>query len=137
MRTIKSTLTFELDELKNLIEFEKEHTPNDLAKDIISIRLVGDEGVYFMPTHSTAQSVKSAETDLTWDDIPIVYANEANAKEMELDDWWEAKRRTWGGDDGATDIPLETLSHVLDNPKAEALSVRITPESIEFFAYHK
>ena len=120
------TLTFNIDNLRELIQFEKDHMETG---EPVNVRLVGDEGVYFMPKRFR----RAGETARS----PIVFAEECNPNTMEFEDWWQNKRNSWGGDDGSTNVPIRALSHVLDNPKAEALSVTFLENSIEFFAFDK
>jgi hypothetical protein len=120
------TLTFNIDDLRNLIEFEKKHMETG---EPVNVRMVGDEGVYFMPKRFR----RAGETARS----PIVYAEECNPNTMEFEDWWQNKRSSWGSDDGGTNVPIRALSHVIDNPKAEALSVTFLEDKIEFFAFDK
>lgn len=57
--------------------------------------LVGDHGVYLMPNCTDAPRT-------------IVYAQECSP-ETSPDTWWDVKRATFGGDDGAQFIALQTI----------------------------
>ena len=60
------------------------------------LMLVGSDGVYFM-------SDRPNSTDQA-------FAEGCNPNKDEFDDWWELKRSTWGGDDGAEEFdPLQIL----------------------------
>lgn len=52
---------------------------------------VGDHGVYLMPNAVLAKGEKPV----------VVYACECDPTRMEFDDWYDAKRDLFGGDDGA------------------------------------
>lgn len=53
--------------------------------------IVGDSGVYIMHNGKTTKAPKQK----------VVFAEECNPETMPFDEWWEAKNRTFGGDDGA------------------------------------
>lgn len=63
--------------------------------------IVGDEGVYLMHNGQTHEGFEKQ---------PVVYAVECNP---EADDWWEVKRATFGGDDGADFIEAKTIKDVI------------------------
>lgn len=65
--------------------------------------LVGDDGVYLMHNGYRAD-----------DELPmVVYATECNPKTMPFDDWWTAKRETFGGDDGVEFIEAEIVRQAI------------------------
>jgi hypothetical protein len=66
--------------------------------------LVGDHGVYLMHNGVFGEGEKP----------PVVYADECDPTTMEFDDWWEAKRATFGGDDGVDFIDLPTIQHIVE-----------------------
>jgi hypothetical protein len=79
--------------------------------------LVGDTGVYLMHNGAAHEGVESQ---------PLVYAEECNPEAMEFDSWWEAKRRTFGGDDGVEFIDAETVRQCVLN--AEDMVISFTPD---------
>lgn len=78
-------LTFKKAQIKKLV---KQATD----ADGLALMLVGDHGVYLMPEKTDSISKPQ-----------ICYANECNPAN---DDWWEAKRNSFGPDDGVERIPL-------------------------------
>ena len=96
--------------------------------------LVGDQGVYLM--HNTKDGIhhKKLKKD---DKRLVVYADECNPDKMEFDAWWEAKRNSFGGDDGVEFIDLDSVENLAANapsPKAKpiALVIDITPEQSRY-----
>jgi hypothetical protein len=78
--------------------------------------LVGDEGVYLMPN-------TEAETRT------IAYAKECDPRKV--DDWWDVKRATFGGDDGVDFISIEEierLSKGRPGAQPESLCINFTPK---------
>jgi len=67
--------------------------------------LVGDHGVYLMHNGTLDEGEKPL----------VVYAAECDPETMAFDDWWEAKRATFGGDDGVEFIDLPTIRQVVEN----------------------
>lgn len=102
-------LTFEGAALAALISDAKKYWPNganplygqkETAKP--GFWLVGDDGVYIM------HNGKLAEGE-TPNKAAIVFANECNPETMPFDEWWEMKRATFGGDDGAEFLDMKTV----------------------------
>lgn len=60
--------------------------------------VVGDEGVYLMS--NVNQPKESGDGSV------VCYANEVNPETMEFEDWWAAKRRGFGADDGVEFVSL-------------------------------
>ncbi len=93
------------------------------------IWLVGDQGVYLMANTSDGiHNSKMAADDKHF----VVYANQCNPQTMEFDDWWEAKRASFGGDDGVEVIKLEDIDRLLANKpspsaKPKCLLLDISP----------
>jgi Protein of unknown function (DUF3085) len=58
--------------------------------------LVGDQGVYLM-------------SNAAIDKPTVVYANECDPTALPFEVWWEAKRATFGGDDGVDFIRIEEI----------------------------
>lgn len=57
--------------------------------------IVGDHGVYLMHNGNRPDGENPV----------VVYARECDPTKMEFDDWWDAKRASFGGDDGVDFIP--------------------------------
>lgn len=66
--------------------------------------LVGDHGVYLMHNAVLDEGQKPG----------VVYAVECDPTTMDFDDWWDAKRATFGGDDGVDFIDLPTVRQVVE-----------------------
>jgi hypothetical protein len=115
-----NTLTFSLYGLKALLADAEKQWPEGTRgylkeSDDPCFWLVGDHGVYLM--HNGKQHDK------------ILYANECDPNIMPFDAWWQAKRDTFGGDDGVVEIEIKTIKAIID---AESdLTVTFTPESVE------
>jgi hypothetical protein len=68
--------------------------------------LVGDHGVYLMP--NTTDGIHHRKLGKN-DRRLVAYATECNPDTMEFDDWWDTKRRTFGGDDGVEFLALTEI----------------------------
>ena len=95
-------------------------TSADVDPDLIlpGLHLVGDRGVYLMAN----ARLKGGDPQ----ELPVVYAQEVNPETMAFDDWWEAKRRSFGGDDGIEYLPLADVEAVLSGP---VLQLDCTPSA--------
>ena len=101
-------LTFRLGEIERLVEEAEKAWPNGTRKLYgddgegpvdPGFWLVGDEGVYLMHNGMFAEGEKA----------DLIYAEECNPIIMDFDDWWDAKRATFGSDDGVEFVPKETV----------------------------
>lgn len=82
--------------------------------------LAGDNGVYLM-----ANSLRSVDHD----GRPfIAYAQECNPHTC--DDWWQVKRRSFGGDDGVDFVDKETVEQAIEH--GCCLFAEFEPEAIQF-----
>lgn len=86
--------------------------------------LVGDEGVYLM-ANVPSETVVSAG-------VPhVAYAAEVNPRTLPFDAWWEAKRASFGPDDGTVFLPEELLAGALSRiPAGGSLLLEVSPEQI-------
>lgn len=86
--------------------------------------LVGDEGVYLMANVANATVIEAG--------VPhVAYAAEVNPKALPFNAWWEAKRSSFGPDDGTVFLSEEMLSDVLSRiPPDGLLLLDVTPEQI-------
>lgn len=72
----------------------------DPAKIPAGIWLVGDQGVYIIPNTTTFDTV--------------AYADQVNPKTLPFDTWWEAKRASFGPDDGCEFLPSAEIRKGLE-----------------------
>lgn len=82
--------------------------------------LVGDEGVYLM-ANTTDGKLHRRRSDYK---ISPVYADQCDPTRMHFDQWWEAKRTLYGGDDGVDFFPLTGLETILADPPMPGLKPR-------------
>jgi hypothetical protein len=82
--------------------------------------LVGDQGVYLMPNTEHAGKPN------------VVYAKECDPTKLNFDKWWQAKRASFGGDDGVEFISLSEIDGLLIPAKtgmqAEQFIIDISPQ---------
>lgn len=93
-------LTFPNAELVKLVADATEkwptgHQPLHGVDNGAGFWIVGDHGVYLMHNGTRPEGEESV----------VVYARECDPTKMEFDDWWDAKRASFGGDDGVDFIP--------------------------------
>ncbi|MFX4300167.1 DUF3085 domain-containing protein [Pseudosulfitobacter pseudonitzschiae] len=84
--------------------------------------LVGDQGVYIM-----ANVPVTPETRASGDHV--VYAAECDPTKLPFDEWYDNKRRIFGGDDGSEFLPAEMIEKALSSGPAK-LIVDIDAESV-------
>jgi len=86
----------------DILKFKKNEVLRVVNKWIPGGRLmmVGSDGVYIMNDHPTCAEQAFAEG--------------CNPEKDEFDGWWELKRKTWGGDDGAEVLNRGELLDILD-----------------------
>lgn len=101
--------------------FSARSTDVDPAKIVPGLILVGDQGVYLMSNGKPGLPMVPRGAN-------VAYANEVNPLTMEFDDWWNAKRASFGGDDGTHAIPAEVIRAHL--PGEGDLVMKVTPDSI-------
>lgn len=82
--------------------------------------LVGDNGVYVMSNGKLSESGRPM----------VVYAEECHPDKN--DDWFEVKRRTFGGDDGVDFIDAESLEAMIAaSPRGTHLSFTFTDDAMQ------
>lgn len=86
--------------------------------------LVGDQGVYLMSNGLPMLKADDGENNF------VVYADQINPETMQFDDWYEAKRAAFGGDDGAEPIPAASIEHSLVSGPGHPLGMELTPQNI-------
>lgn len=90
--------------------------------------LVGDQGVYLMGN----------DQDRIPDQHPVAYAAETDPSKVE--DWWEAKRAIFGGDDGVEFFGMAQIEHWLGlhiRAGDEEPRIKMSARSIEFLPPRK
>ena len=86
--------------------------------------LVGDEGVYLMANVAN-------ETVLAAGVPHVAYAAEVNPRTLPSDVWWEAKRASFGADDGTVFLSEEMLAGTLSRiPPGGSLLLEVNPERV-------
>ncbi|MBY0561507.1 MAG: DUF3085 domain-containing protein [Hyphomicrobium sp.] len=81
--------------------------------------LVGDTGVYLMSNGDPMlPDPKQPKRSL------VAYAHECNPETMAFDDWWDAKRASFGGDDGVEFVPLASV------PEDGNIVIEIGPDAL-------
>jgi hypothetical protein len=96
-----------------------DHIDRSLVEPVL--QLVGDQGVYLIT--NAQEKLSPSESGL------IVYANGIHP-EID-DDWYEAKRYTFGGDDGSVTIPLKWFDIAFAKKNARLFSINLDPNAIE------
>lgn len=85
--------------------------------------LVGDEGVYLMSNGEPALLAPGHTGGRK-----IVYASEVDPTKFGFDHWWDAKRRSFGGDDGINYIPYHEIIRALATwGPTDPLRLEMTP----------
>ncbi len=87
--------------------------------------LVGDHGVYLMANTTDGKYNSKRQKD---EKHFVVYAEEVNPEKMEFDDWWDNKRRIYGGDDNVDFLDvadIEKMAAQKPTPIAKPLYLRI------------
>lgn len=127
MKNGKRELTFAIEPIRAALahsETAKERAPCWGQEQPVEpgLLFVGDDGVYLM---SNGKPRAPGEH--------VVYADQCNPKVMPFDQWWDAKRTIYGGDDGADFVPASVVREVMDKfPKARKLLVVIEGDSLCF-----
>jgi Protein of unknown function (DUF3085) len=108
-----------------------EHSPSYGQKPPIKpgLFLIGDQGVYLMSNGKPGLKADKSRGNF------VIYADQINPETMPFDDWWEAKRSAFGGDDGADTIDIDAIELILANSRPGAkLTVELTPDSMTLLA---
>lgn len=93
-----------------------------IDKNIVepALQLVGDQGVYLI--NNAVTKLTPIESGL------IVYAQGINPDIDE--DWYDAKRHTFGADDGGVTIPLSWFDIAIKRKNARYFSIKLAANSI-------
>lgn len=95
--------------------------PNKIPPGLI---LVGDHGVYLL-SNAHVELPQGGKHD-------VAYALEANPTKLAFDDWWDAKNRSFGGDDGSEFIEHELIEKWLASKRGKHVKLALTPRSMRF-----
>jgi Protein of unknown function (DUF3085) len=91
-----------------------------------SLWLVGDQGVYLMSNGEPPMLKAEGQVDRV-----VCYAHEADPTRLPFDEWWAAKRASFGGDDGVESLNVGDVEKVLSTyPSGEPLVLDVTPDLI-------
>jgi hypothetical protein len=131
-------LEFDLAEVRQLCEHaiaaKERHlnyittlAPEDAPEAQPGLILVGDHGVYLMSNGKPGLTKEDGKRHV------VAYAKGINPTVDDFDTWWEAKRATYGGDDGADDVPwAEAILEMIGaNPNATTLQIEISEDGLE------
>lgn len=84
--------------------------------------LVGDHGVYILSNGKAADGGRPL----------VIYAEECDPRKNE--DWFEVKRRTFGGDDGVDFLSAESLEALFAaSPGSTHLRIAFLPDSMQLY----
>ncbi len=104
-----------------------------------ALMLVGDVGVYLMSNGDPGLLVPPDPADPNQSKTKsfVVYARECDPTKMDFDDWWEAKNRLFGGDDGSEHILLTELNAALATypPNMTELIIDLTADAISLVMF--
>jgi hypothetical protein len=96
---------------------------NDPATARPGLWLVGDEGVYLMSNGDPALMAHGPKETRR-----IVYAAQVDPTKFGFDEWWEAKRRSFGGDDGCNFLEYAAIIRALATwGPTDPLTLEMTP----------
>jgi hypothetical protein len=96
--------------------------------------IVGDQGVYLMSNGKPGLLATGARYKPNQQFV--VYAKEIDPTVLPFDTWWERKRQSFGGDDGADSIAVAEIESALATYTAErALMLDLTPKAISLVSY--
>ncbi|ULJ82759.1 DUF3085 domain-containing protein (plasmid) [Rhizobium sp. C104] len=88
--------------------------------------LVGDHGVYLCSNGALAEGARPL----------VVYAEECDPTRN--DDWFEVKRRTFGGDDGVDFLDAEGLEALIGAaPGCTHLQIAFLPDAMQLFVIER
>ena len=90
--------------------------------------LVGDQGVYLM-CNVPIEEVKAAGV------AHVAYADQVNPELLDFEDWWGAKRESFGADDGTVFISEQMFRSALEKtPTGEKLLLEVNVNEIGVIA---
>jgi hypothetical protein len=100
--------------------------------DRAGLWLVGDQGVYLMSngTPHLPRDEEDAESGRSL----VCYADECNPETLEFDEWWDNKRCSFGGDDGAEFLEAETFERINPNRNGKYV-LEVSTQEIAVVSY--
>lgn len=119
-------LHFDAKGVRTLVEWSETHEPDTLYDTVTGpgLWLVGDDGVYLMSNARESLAKPDGKKGSL-----VVHARECDPK-LDFDEWWENKRASFGGDDGAEFLGLAEVKDCL--PETGDLVLDVTPTQIKF-----
>jgi len=125
-----ATLIFNAAEVRELVEHCKAAPQHDTyygEKVGPSLLLVGDRGVYLMSNGKPKLPNKPDNNGKIEEGHRVSYAKGTDPRTDE--DWWDAKRDLFGGDDGAVALPIAWFEKALAiDPKT--IKIKLTATKI-------
>jgi hypothetical protein len=94
----------------DILKFKKNEVLRVANQTEGKLTIVGSDGVYFANTKPRAGATGRGFAFV----IDQAYAEGCNPDVDKFDDWWELKRRTWGGDDGAEELDALEILGILE-----------------------
>lgn len=87
--------------------------------------LVKDQGAYLMSSGKPGLQKPDGKGSV------VAYAAEVNPEKLEFDDWYEAARRIFGGDDCVITLPVEMFQHAVEGKNdTDTFTLKVTKRSI-------
>lgn len=87
--------------------------------------LVGDHGIYLLSNGTPVHLVDAGKSTRV-----VCYAKECDPKTLAFDDWYDAKVRIFGGDDGSVSLPLSMFEQAMALPDTAVFKIKITSRNI-------
>lgn len=111
---------------------EHRHTYGQSGKVAPGLWLVGDQGVYLMSNGHPALDADPPKQ--TKNSQFVVYASEVDPTKLDFDVWYDAKRASFGGDDGCEYLTAESVEQALSVTKPGAsLMIDVSSRGIMMF----
>jgi hypothetical protein len=98
----------------DILKFKKDEVQkvlNGMSHTGAKLMLVGSDGVFFMSNRLVDDPAC----------IEQAFAEGCNPSVDEFEDWWELKRRTWGGDDGVEELDARAILDLLEDCKTHLI----------------
>lgn len=95
----------------------------DPARLPIGLWLVGDQGVYLMSPGRPGLLLRGTNGH-------VVARSEETDPAYEPDEWYENKRRAFGGDDGVVFLDAAFIELALSQQRANRMALTVTPECL-------
>ncbi len=110
----------------------------DVPVPMPGLFLVGDEGIYLMSNGTPFLLADGTQGNPTSSALKVktVYAEECNPEMMALEDWWEVKQESFGGDDGVEFLTVEDVEIGMDFD-ADYWVIEMDADTDEFHVLYK